>query len=156
MPDSSPAFSVSAVSHANARELSSLTKPLRFSHRLSGCDALTYITLTACYDAERLCFYVACFEKNPTPDHRFSFCFGQGDEMLQLSFSCSEASLPDSAITLSRDGGENLEGIFWGAELSVPLMLLPDTNAIPCKISYYYNDTVSSVFPNGTGALQLC
>lgn len=155
MPDSPSAFCISAVSHANARELSSLTKPLRFSYRLSGCDALTYITLTACRDADRLCFYVACFEKNPTPDHRFSFCFGQGDEMLQLSFSCSEASLPDSAITLSRDGGENLEGVFWGAELSVPLMLLPDADTIPCKISYCYNETVSSVFQDGTGVLLL-
>ena len=86
---------------SDARQLSTLSTPLLFSHRLCGQEKcqetpigqqqlteqrlmeLTFVTLTLCRCGEaevekdsgcndRLSFYLACFESAPQPDWQFS------------------------------------------------------------------------------------
>lgn len=73
---------------------------------------------------------------------------------LSLSFSCQDASLPNG-VTLTRNGGENLEGIFWGAFIEIPLSLLPPSDSYLCRLSYLRNQTESSPFPGGTALLKI-
>ena len=101
--------------------MSNLISPLPFCHRLSAeYEPLTYTTLTFHREGEVLCLHITCFEKNPDPAYMFFLCFGSD---FSIQFSCKDTVLPDSRIQLSRDGGENLEGVFWGANLVIPLSL---------------------------------
>ena len=99
--------------------------PLRFCHRLQGDsrDEITFATLSAQRNGQELLLSLSCFETFPNPEDRFLIEFGEAEGVLSLSFSCSQAELPEGVV-LTRDGGENLEGIFWGARVSVPLLLL--------------------------------
>ena len=111
-----------------ARELPALSMPLRFCHRLQGDsrDEITFATLSAQRNGQEL--------------------------LLSLSFSCSQAELPEGVV-LTRDGGENLEGIFWGARVSVPLLLLGPLEGLPISVRYQRGKVVSSPFPNGVGVI---
>lgn len=127
-------------------------RPMQFSHLLQANRdrELTYITLTAHADLNEqlLCLHLACFEKNSLPEYCFEIELGVSSSPLTLRFSSSQSVLPHPDITLHRDGGENLEGIFWGAWLKVPLSLLPEKE-IPTQIRYARNGTISSPFPQG-------
>ena len=132
--------------------------PLHFSHLLqAGQDQeLTYITLTAHIDPQeqKLRLHLACFEKSPLPEYHFEIELGSSSHPLSLQFSSSQASLPHPGITLHRDGGENLEGIFWGVWLDIPLSLLPKQE-LPVRMRYLRQGTISSPFPHGEAVWNL-
>lgn len=126
--------------------------PMHFSHplQIGPCPELTYITLTAHSDPQeqQLCLHLTCFEKNPLPEYCFEIQFTTASDPLILRLSSSESSLPHPDIQLHRDGGENLEGVFWGAWLNLPLSLLPESE-LPVQLRYLRQGTVSSPFPQG-------
>ncbi|NVB76366.1 hypothetical protein, partial [Phocaeicola vulgatus] len=105
---------------------------------------------------EVLCLHITCFEKNPDPAYMFFLCFGSD---FAIRFSCKDTVLPDSRIQLSRDGGENLEGVFWGANLVIPLSLLKEhtlsDHQLPCSIRYDRGGVISSPFAGGNTLLNL-
>lgn len=137
--------------------LSNLISPLPFCHRLSAeYEPLTYTTLTLHHEGEDLCLHITCFEKNPDPAYMFFLCFGSD---FSIQFSCKDTVLPDSRIQLSRDGGENLEGVFWGANLVIPLSLLKEhtlsDHQLPFSIRYDRGGVISSPFAGGNTLLNL-
>lgn len=137
--------------------LSNLISPLPFCHRLSAeYEPLTYATLTLHREGEVLCLHITCFEKNPDPAYMFFLCFGSD---FSIQFSCKDTVLPDSRIQLSRDGGENLEGVFWGANLVIPLSLLKEhtlsDHQLPFSIRYDRGGVISSPFAGGNTLLNL-
>lgn len=137
--------------------MSNLISPLPFCHRLSTeYEPLTYTTLTLHHEGEVLCLHITCFEKNPDPAYMFFLCFGSD---FSIRFSCKDTVLPDSRIQLSRDGGENLEGVFWGANLVIPLSLLKEhtlsDHQLPCSIRYDRGGVISSPFAGGNTLLNL-
>ena len=79
--------------------------------------------------------------------------------LIFYSFSCKDTVLPDSRIQLSRDGGENLEGVFWGANLVIPLSLLKEhtlsDHQLPFSIRYDRGGVISSPFAGGNTLLNL-
>lgn len=133
--------------------------PLLFSSLLQpdSCSfsPLTYITVNLCVTESALCFAFQCFE---AADKAFPFSLTLRADCesapLSLSFSCQDASLPNG-VTLTRNGGENLEGIFWGAFIEIPLSLLPPSDSYLCRLSYLRNQTESSPFPGGTALLKI-
>ena len=134
-----------------------LISPLPFCHRLSAeYESLTYTTLTLYREGEDLCLHITCFEKNPDPAYMFFLCFGSD---FSIQFSCKDTILPDSRIQLSRDGGENLEGVFWGANLVIPLSLLKEhtlsDRQLPFSIRYDRGGVISSPFAGGNTLLNL-
>ena len=137
-----------------AGELPALSMPLRFCHRLQGDsrDEITFATLSAQRNGQELLLSLSCFETFPNPEDRFLIEFGEAEGGLFLSFSCSQAELPEGVV-LTRDGGENLEGIFWGARVSVPLLLLEPLEGLPISVRYQRGKVVSSPFPNGVGVI---
>ena len=128
-----------------AGELPALSMPLRFCHRLQGDsrDEITFATLSAQRNGQELLLSLSCFETFPNPEDRFLIEFGEAEGGLSLSFSCSQAELPEGVV-LTRDGGENLEGIFWGARVSVPLLLLGPLEGLPISVRYQRGKVVSS------------
>lgn len=137
--------------------MSNLISPLPFCHRLSTeYEPLTYTTLTLHHEGEDLCLHITCFEKNPDPAYMFFLCFGSD---FAIQFSCKDTVLPDSRIQLSRDGGENLEGVFWGANLVIPLSLLKEhtlsDRQLPFSIRYDRGGVISSPFAGGKTLLNL-
>lgn len=137
--------------------MSNLISPLPFCHRLSAeYEPLTYTTLTLHREEEVLCLHITCFEKNPDPAYMFFLCFGSD---FSIRFSCKDTVLPDSRIQLSRDGGENLEGVFWGANLVIPLSLLKEhtlsDHQLPFSIRYDRGGVISSPFAGGNTLLNL-
>lgn len=137
--------------------LSNLISPLPFCYRLSAeYEPLTYTTLTFHREGEDLCLHITCFEKNPDPAYMFFLCFGSD---FSIQFSCKDTVLPDSRIQLSRDGGENLEGVFWGANLVIPLSLLKEhilsDHQLPFSIRYDRGGVISSPFAGGNTLLNL-
>ena len=133
-----------------------LAAPLRFCHRLQGGagEEITFATLSAQRSHKELILSLSCFETFPDPEDSFLIELGGQTNPLSLSFSCSQAELPEGVV-LTRDGGENLEGIFWGARVSVPLSLLGPLEGLPISVRYQRGEVVSSPFPNGVGVLVL-
>lgn len=133
-----------------------LACPLKFRFCLPGSDPdapLTFVTLSASTDRQTLLLTFCCFETFPRPRDYFLVDLGK-ENPLSIRFSCDSAQLPDG-VTLSRDGGENLEGVFWGAQLSVPLSLLPALQGLAVQLRYCRGSSASSPFPDGKGQLQL-
>ena len=120
-------------------------------------EALTFVTLTGCRCGEaevekdsgcndRLSFYLACFEVSPQPD--WQFCLALSDEacaqpLVTAVCSAQHASTSDPHITISRSGGENLEGVSHpapvlpprrGAFLSLCRRLCPTTLHLICSM----------------------
>lgn len=128
--------------------------PIPFCHRLSkDHEPLTYTTMTTCCNDQNLLIHITCFEKNPNPAHTFRMSFGEENKKMEISFSSQEAFLPSEQMILTRDGGENLEGVFWGAALTIPLFLLNEyilsDNQLPFSICYERDGVVSSPFSGG-------
>ena len=147
----------SLPANSDARQLSTLSTPLLFSHRLCGQEKcqetpigqqqlteqrlmeLTFVTLTLCRCGEaevekdsgcndRLSFYLACFESAPQPDWQFSLTLSDEaaaqTELIKIGCSAQHATTSDPHITISRSGGETLEGVFWGVLVEFPISLL--------------------------------
>lgn len=137
--------------------MSNLISPLPFCHRLSAeYEPLTYTTLTLHHEGEDLCLHITCFEKNPDPAYMFFLCFGSD---FLSGFPAKTPSCRTAAIQLSRDGGENLEGVFWGANLVIPLSLLKEhtlsDQQLPFSIHYDRGGVISSPFAGGNTLLNL-
>ena len=115
-------------------------------------EEITFATLSAQRNEQELILSLSCFETFPNPEDRFLIEFGEAEGGLSLPFSCSQAELPEGVV-LTRDGGENLEGIFWGARVSVPLLLLGPLEGLPISVRYQRGGVVSSPFPNGVGVI---
>lgn len=147
-----PVFSVPCFSDVD------VCPPLRFTHLLSEqsdtlpLESITYITMTSWHTEQELVFSFTCFE-SPSPDFMFQITLGE-DCPLCLSFSGKDSQLVDG-VTIRRNGGENLEGIFWGALVKVPLSLLPFSNHFPCSVSYSRKNQLTSPFPKGKAMLFL-
>ena len=116
---------------------------------------LTYITVNFCVTESALCLALRCFENTAEP-FPFSLILDTDSETppFSLSFSCQDTSVPDG-VTITRNGGENLEGIFWGVFIEIPFSLLPLSDSYLCRLSYLRNQTESSPFPNGTALLKI-
>lgn len=165
---------------SDARQLSTLSTPLLFSHRLCGQEEcqeaptgqqpligqrlmeLTFVTLTLCRcarsagDADgRLSLYLSCFESAPQPDWQFSLSLSDESSCKEIRATLSAHSFWANcpSITLSRSGGENLEGVFWGALLELPLSLLDGFQPPVLRIVYQRGDVVSSPFADGSARL---
>lgn len=80
-----------------AGELPALSMPLRFCHRLQGGagEEITFATLSAQRNRQELLLSLACFETFPNPEDRFLIELGEAEGGLSLSFSCSQAELPE-------------------------------------------------------------
>ena len=132
-----------------------LCAPLAFVHCLGKSFTATYATVSARYDDRRLWLNFTCFEKFPRPDYRFVLCIGEGETALSMWLSSTQAQLTEGA-RLVRDGGENLEGVYWGASVSLPLpgqMLLHQ--GTPVHLSYDRAGEKSSPFEGGVGELAI-
>ena len=131
-------------------------------------QALTFVTLTGCRCGEaevekdsgcndRLSFYLACFEVSPQPD--WQFCLALSDEACAQSLvtavcSAQHASTSDPHITISRSGGENLEGVFWGVLIEFPISLLKGCPSPILHLCYRRGEVVSSPFADGSARLH--
>ena len=131
-------------------------------------EALTFVTLTGCRCGEaevekdsgcndRLSFYLACFEVSPQPD--WQFCLALSDEACAQSLvtavcSAQHASTSDPHITISRSGGENLEGVFWGVLIEFPISLLNGCQSSILHLTYRRDEVVSSPFADGSARLH--
>ena len=131
-------------------------------------EALTFVTLTGCRCGEaevekdsgcndRLSFYLACFEVSPQPD--WQFCLALSDEACAQSLvtavcSAQHASTSDPHITISRSGGENLEGVFWGVLIEFPISLLNGCQSPILHLTYRRDEVVSSPFADGSAQLH--
>ena len=131
-------------------------------------EALTFVTLTGCRCGEaevekdsgcndRLSFYLACFEVSPQPD--WQFCLALSDEACAQSLvtavcSAQHASTSDPHITISRSGGENLEGVFWGVLIEFPISLLKGCQSPILHLTYRRDEVVSSPFADGSARLH--
>ncbi len=131
-------------------------------------EALTFVTLTGCRCGEaevekdsgcndRLSFYLACFEVSPQPD--WQFCLALSDEagaqpLVTAVCSAQHASTSDPHITISRSGGENLEGVFWGVLIEFPISLLNGCQSPILHLTYRRDEVVSSPFADGSARLH--
>lgn len=131
-------------------------------------EALTFVTLTGCRCGEaevekdsgcndRLSFYLACFEVSPQPD--WQFCLALSDEACAQSLvtavcSAQHASTSDPHITISRSGGENLEGVFWGVLIEFPISLLNGCQSPILHLTYRRDEVLSSPFADGSARLH--
>lgn len=131
-------------------------------------EALTCVTLTGCRCGEaevekdsgcndRLSFYLACFEVSPQPD--WQFCLALSDEACAQSLvtavcSAQHASTSDPHITISRSGGENLEGVFWGVLIEFPISLLNGCQSPILHLTYRRDEVLSSPFADGSARLH--
>lgn len=131
-------------------------------------EALTFVTLTGCRCGEaevekdsgcndRLSFYLACFEVSPQPD--WQFCLALSDEacaqpLVTAVCSAQHASTSDPHITISRSGGENLEGVFWGVLIEFPISLLKGCQSPILHLTYRRDEVVSSPFADGSARLH--
>lgn len=131
-------------------------------------EALTFVTLTGCRCGEaevekdsgcndRLSFYLACFEVSPQPD--WQFCLALSDEacaqpLVTAVCSAQHASTSDPHITISRSGGENLEGVFWGVLIEFPISLLNGCQSPILHLTYRRDEVVSSPFADGSAQLH--
>lgn len=131
-------------------------------------EALTFVTLTGCRCGEaevekdsgcndRLSFYLAGFEVSPQPD--WQFCLALSDEACAQSLvtavcSAQHASTSDPHITISRSGGENLEGVFWGVLIEFPISLLNGCQSPILHLTYRRDEVVSSPFADGSARLH--
>ena len=131
-------------------------------------EALTFVTLTGCRCGEaevekdsgcndRLSFYLACFEVSPQPD--WQFCLALSDEACAQSLvtavcSAQHASTSDPHITISRSGGENLEGVFWGVLIEFPISLLKGCPSPILHLCYRRGEVLSSPFADGSARLH--
>lgn len=131
-------------------------------------EALTFVTLTGCRCGEaevekdsgcndRLSFYLACFEVSPQPD--WQFCLALSDEacaqpLVTAVCSAQHASTSDPHITISRSGGENLEGVFWGVLIEFPISLLKGCPSPILHLTYRRDEVVSSPFADGSAQLH--
>lgn len=131
-------------------------------------EALTFVTLTGCRCGEaevekdsgcndRLSFYLACFEVSPQPD--WQFCLALSDEACAQSLvtavcSAQHASTNDPHITISRSGGENLEGVFWGVLIEFPISLLKGCPSPILHLCYRRSEVLSSPFADGSARLH--
>lgn len=131
-------------------------------------EALTFVTLTGCRCGEaevekdsgcndRLSFYLACFEVSPQPD--WQFCLALSDEacaqpLVTAVCSAQHASTSDPHITISRSGGENLEGVFWGVLIEFPISLLKGCPSPILHLCYRRGEVVSSPFADGSARLH--
>lgn len=127
--------------------------PLRFTHCLNQSFTATYATVSAHYDEQYFWLEFACFEKYPQPDYRFVLRFGE--QPTELWLSSSQSKLIEGAVLL-RDGGENLEGIYWGAKLGLPLTgqtLLCHGGSV--YLCYDRAGECSSPFCDGWGRMEI-
>ena len=131
-------------------------------------EALTCVTLTGCRCGEaevekdsgcndRLSFYLACFEVSPQPD--WQFCLALSDEacaqpLVTAVCSAQHASTSDPHITISRSGGENLEGVFWGVLIEFPISLLKGCPSPILHLCYRRGEVLSSPFADGSARLH--
>lgn len=131
-------------------------------------QTLTFVTLTGCRCGEaevekdsgcndRLSFYLACFEVSPQPD--WQFCLALSDEacaqpLVTAVCSAQHASTSDPHITISRSGGENLEGVFWGVLIEFPISLLNGCQSPILHLTYRRDEVVSSPFADGSARLH--
>ena len=131
-------------------------------------EALTFVTLTGCRCGEaevekdsgcndRLSFYLACFEVSPQPD--WQFCLALSDEacaqpLVTAGCSAQHASTSDPHITISRSGGENLEGVFWGVLIEFPISMLNGCQSPILHLTYRRDEVVSSPFADGSARLH--
>lgn len=131
-------------------------------------EALTFVTLTGCRCGEaevekdsgcndRLSFYLACFEVSPQPD--WQFCLALSDEacaqpLVTAVCSAQHASTSDPHITISRSGGENLEGVFWGVLIEFPISLLKGCPPPILHLCYRRGEVLSSPFADGSARLH--
>lgn len=131
-------------------------------------QALTCVTLTGCRCGEaevekdsgcndRLSFYLACFEVSPQPD--WQFCLALSDEacaqpLVTAVCSAQHASTSDPHITISRSGGENLEGVFWGVLIEFPISLLNGCQSPILHLTYRRDEVLSSPFADGSARLH--
>ena len=131
-------------------------------------EALTFVTLTGCRCGEaevekdsgcndRLSFYRACFEVSPQPD--WQFCLALSDEacaqpLVTAVCSAQHASTSDPHITISRSGGENLEGVFWGVLIEFPISLLNGCQSPILHLTYRRDEVLSSPFADGSARLH--
>ena len=163
---------------SDARQFSTLSAPLLFCHCLKEQQppprhpppqqALTFVTLTGCRCGEaevekdsgcndRLSFYLACFEVSPQPD--WQFCLALSDEacaqpLVTAVCSAQHASTSDPHITISRSGGENLEGVFWGVLIEFPISLLKGCPSPILHLCYRRGEVLSSPFADGSARLH--
>lgn len=135
---------------------------------LTGQQMLTFVTLTGCRCGEaevekdsgcndRLSFYLACFEVSPQPD--WQFCLALSDEagarpLVKVACSAQHASTNDPHITISRSGGENLEGVFWGVLVEIPISLLKGCQSPILHLTYRRGEVLSSPFADGFARLH--
>lgn len=132
-------------------------------------EALTFVTLTGCRCGEaevekdsgcndRLSFYLACFEVSPQPDWQFSLTLSDetaaGAELVKVGCSAQHASTSNPRITISRSGGENLEGVFWGALVEFPISLLNGCHSPILHLTYRRGEVLSSPFADGSARLH--
>lgn len=131
-------------------------------------EALTFVTLTGCRCGEaevekdsgcndRLSFYLACFEVSPQPD--WQFCLALSDEacaqpLVTAVCSAQHASTSDPHITISRSGGENLEGVFWSVLIEFPISLLKGCPSPILHLCYRRSEVLSSPFADGSARLH--
>ena len=131
-------------------------------------QTLTFVTLTGCRCGEaevekdsgcndRLSFYLACFEVSPQPD--WQFCLALSDEacaqpLVTAVCSAQHASTSDPHITISRSGGENLEGVFWGVLIEFPISMLNGCQSPILHLTYRRDEVVSSPFADGSARLH--
>lgn len=156
---------------SDARQLSTLSTPLLFCHRLCGQEELTgqrlmeltFVTLTLCRCAnERLSFYLSCFESVPQPDWQFTLSLfdeasgAEGDDAICIHLSAHSFWASCPSVTLSRSGGENLEGVFWGALIELPLSLAESFDSPALRLVYRRGEVVSSPFADGNARLHIC
>lgn len=156
----------------DAREFSARSTPFLFCHRLCSQEELTeqrpmeltFVTLTLCRcgededDCDRLSFYLACFESSPQPDWQFSLTLSDetaaGAELVKVGCSAQHASTSNPRITISRSGGENLEGVFWGALVEFPISLLNGCHSPILHLTYRRGEVLSSPFADGSARLH--
>lgn len=131
-------------------------------------EALTFVTLTGCRCGEaevekdsgcndRLSFYLACFEVSPQPDWQFRLALSDeacAQPLVTAVCSAQHASTSDPHITISRSGGENLEGVFWGVLIEFPISMLNGCQSPILHLTYRRDEVVSSPFADGSARLH--
>ena len=127
-----------------------LKSGLCFSHSLleNSDFPLTYCTLNISHGEMFILFSFRCFEAVPDLSCRFYLKIS-GKNFVSCDFSAEDENFSSDKITLFRYGGEDLEGIYWGADLKIPSELLFSKENYTLSIKYQGKNQCSSPFPTG-------
>ncbi len=76
-------------------------------------------------------------------------------ELIKIGCSAQHATTSDPHITISRSGGENLEGVFWGVLVEFPISLLNGCQSPILHLTYRRDESDPHITISRSGGENL-